>query len=58
MCPYCHNRVRLKRHPHDLPRKSLLTSDKMVGDPKTLQEFTNAWNEDAAGITKKRKNNS
>ena len=38
ICPYCHGRVRVKRHPHDLPKEPCLTFEEVAENSKTVQE--------------------
>ena len=35
-CPYCHGRVRMKRHLHDLPRKPHVVLDEVTEKPDTV----------------------
>jgi hypothetical protein len=38
MCPFCHNRVRVKRHPHDLPQRVFIMSEEVAENSKTVKE--------------------
>jgi hypothetical protein len=38
MCPFCHNRVRVKRHPHDLPQRTFIAPEEVAENSKTVKE--------------------